>query len=427
MFKNFKLKIKNFVRHPLFSGSFLMIGGSMAINTLSYVYHLIVGRLLGPIEYGILASVFSIFYIVSVVPLSSSIAIVKFISSAKNLKEVAQIYKGINDFIIKLAIILAVVVILVSLPVSKFLNIPSPVPIMILAPILFFSLLTLVNQSTAQGLLKFIGVVGPNFTSNFTKLALGVVFIAIGLSVPGAMLAIAIGSLLAYVFSLVIIKKKITKLPQKSKFDLKPFFKYTFPALLQALAFTSLFTVDVILVKHFLPDFDAGLYASLSTSGKIIYFTVTPIAGVMFPIVSKRHSAGESYKKIFLTALAFSIVLSLGVDAVYYFFPKTAISILFGSKYLEASSELILMGIFITFYSLNYFLVNYFLAFGKIKVVLLPIVAAILQIIGIFFFWHDNITQVLVICITLMILVFVGLSAILVYGEKTSIGHSTSL
>ena len=399
----------------------------MVINVISYVYHLIVGRLLGPVEYGILASVFSVFYIVSVVPLSSSIAIVKFISSAKNLKEVTQIYEGINSFVLKLAIVLTVVMLLVSAPLSKFLNIPSSLPLMMLAPVIFFSLLTLVNQSTAQGLFKFMGVVGPSFASNFIKLVLGVVFIMLGLAVPGAMLAIVIGAILTYIYSLVIVKKEITTLPKRTKFDLGPFLKYALPALMQALAFTSLFTVDVILVKHFLPDFEAGLYASLSTSGKIIYFAVTPIAGVMFPIVAKRHVSGESYKKILLISLVAVIGLAVGIDAIYYFFPKIAISILFGTKYLGASGELILMGLFMTFYSINYFLVNYFLAFGKVKVVALPITAAILQIILIFFFWHSNIAQVLTVCISLMVLVFIGLSAILAYGKKTTFSYSAGI
>ena len=39
---------------------------------------------------------------------------------------------------------------------------------------------------------------------------------------------------------------------------------------IQALAFTSFFTTDLILVKHFFPPFEAGIYAALSTLGKII-------------------------------------------------------------------------------------------------------------------------------------------------------------
>lgn len=412
-----KTKFNAIVKHPLFSGSFLMIGGSMAINALSYIYHLVVGRLLGPEEYGVLASVFSIFYILSVVPLSSSIAIVKFIASSKKDSEVAETYKGINDFVLKLAIGMAVSILILAVPVSQFLRIQNPISVMILSPIVFFSLLTLVNQSTSQGLLRFIGVVGPNFISNSIKLLLGVGLILLGLAVPGAMLAILVGSAMAYLYSLFVIRRSLRNFKGEGKFNMKPFFKFAFPVLLQAFAFTALFTVDVILVKHFLPEFEAGLYASLSTSGKIIYFAVTPIAGVMFPVVSKKYAANESYRKIFLLSLMGVLVIALGIDLIYFFFPTAAISLLFGSKYISAAGSLILMGIFMTFYSVDYFLVNYFLALGKTKVVALPIIAAVLQAILIWFMFHTTINSVLQVSIVIMLTLFVLLSSILVYGQ----------
>lgn len=408
--------IKKLISHPLFSGSFLMIGGSMAINSLSYIYHLAIGRLLGPEEYGVLASVFSILYIASIVPLSSSIAIVKFIAASKNQKEIAKTYKGINQFVLKMAIVLSILMLVISVPVSKFLHISNPISIILLSPIVFFSLITLVNQSTSQGLLKFMPVVGSNFIINFVKLVLGVGFILVGLLVPGAILGILVAFVLAYIYSFLTIKKSIINYSGVGKFDLKPFLKYALPVLLQALAFTSLFTVDIILVKHFLPEFDAGLYASLSTSGKIIYFAATPIASVMFPMVTKKHSAKETYKKIFLMTFAATAILAIGVDLVYYLFPKEAISILFGSKYISASGSLILMGLFMTFYSLDYFLVNYFLAIGKVKVVIAPIVAAISQAVLITF-WHTNINQVLNISIVVMLVLFIFLSSIIGYEE----------
>lgn len=80
--------IKNLLKHPLFSGSFVMIAGSMAINVVNYIYHLLMGRILGPVDYGTLASVYSLLYIVTIIPTSASVSIVKFISSAKDKREV---------------------------------------------------------------------------------------------------------------------------------------------------------------------------------------------------------------------------------------------------------------------------------------------------------------------------------------------------
>ena len=89
---------------PLFSGSVVMIGGSMLANAVNYLYHLIMGRVLGPVDYGVLASVFAILYVISVIPVSTSFAIVKFISSTKNKRELWGVYVAIKRFVFALAI-----------------------------------------------------------------------------------------------------------------------------------------------------------------------------------------------------------------------------------------------------------------------------------------------------------------------------------
>ena len=154
-----------------------MIGGGMVINVINYAYHLIVGRLLGPVDYGILASLFSILYIVGIVPTSTSVAIVKFISAGKNDKDVAAIYKTLNGLVFKIATVLAILTVIASPLIANFLHIDNIFLVVLIAPILFFALTTLVNQATSQGLLKFMGFVLPSFISSLGKLLFGVLFI----------------------------------------------------------------------------------------------------------------------------------------------------------------------------------------------------------------------------------------------------------
>lgn len=173
-------KIKDFLKHPLFSGSAIMIGGSLLANAFNYVYHLIMGRMLGPAMYGVLASIFSVLYIVSVVPMSTSFAIVKFISSAKDKKERIIVYESIKKFIFQIAIIISVLIFLLSPYIANFLHIEKVSNIRYISIIVFFSLITLVNQASSQGVLKFFGVIVPTLISSLTKLLLGIVFVIMG-------------------------------------------------------------------------------------------------------------------------------------------------------------------------------------------------------------------------------------------------------
>ena len=53
---NFKFQISNYVKHPLFSGSAVMIVGTNFANFLAYLYHLVLARMLGPSAYSDLAA-----------------------------------------------------------------------------------------------------------------------------------------------------------------------------------------------------------------------------------------------------------------------------------------------------------------------------------------------------------------------------------
>ncbi|MBL7036455.1 oligosaccharide flippase family protein [Candidatus Microgenomates bacterium] len=416
--KHHTLKV---IKHPLFSGSVIMFVGNMGANGINYVYHLVMGRMLGPVNYGVLASLYSIMYLVSIIPSSASVSIVKFVSSAKN-SELYSVYTSIKKLIFKLAIVLAVLMFVMSPSISRFLHIENVSSVALIAPVLFFSLVTLVNQSTSQGFLKFLGFVIPALISSLAKLLIGVGLILLGWSVFGVMLAIVIGAILAYFYSQKFIKKHIK--PGKTKdVDLKPFLKYSGPVLLQSLAFTSIFTIDVVLVKHFLDPFSAGIYAAISTLGKIIFFATSPVTSTMFPVVSKRRASNQSYSKIFLASLLITASIALVITAFYWLFPELAIGVLYGKDYLSAKTDLVWMGAFMLFYTLSNLLVNFFLSIGKVRIVFVPLLAALAQV-GLIWLYHGSITQVIQISLCVTFAMFICLATYtgynLVYETKNN-------
>jgi O-antigen/teichoic acid export membrane protein len=245
---------------------------------------------------------------------------------------------------------------------------------------------------------------------------LGLVLVWIGFSVLGAMWAVVIAALVSYLVSRKMIVAYIDTKANPNNYHLKSFYKYSIPVLIQAFALTSFFTIDVILVKHFFSPFDAGIYAALSTLGKIVFFASSPITAVMFPIVSGRYTKGEKYKKILLASIGATVLISFGVVFLYFLFPNIAIGALYGKSYLSASSNLVWMGLFIAFYTVSYLLTNFFLSIGKTNIVYVPLIAAILQISGIWI-WHNSLLGVIQISLTIMVMVCLTLLGYLRYNS----------
>src|SRR5258708_33458735 len=107
-------KIKLFLSHPIISGSMVLVIGSMAANIVNLIYQVGMGKILEPSDYGVLLSLYSILYILSIVPSSSSVSIVKFIASAKDEKERSGVYHSVKKLVFYVATGGKILVVLIS-------------------------------------------------------------------------------------------------------------------------------------------------------------------------------------------------------------------------------------------------------------------------------------------------------------------------
>lgn len=411
-----KKLINNFVSNPLFSGSAIMIIGSNSASGLNYLYHFISAKLLvEPTLYGELASLISLIGILGIIPGALSLVIVKEISSLKDESEISNLIRWFKAKIFVGALIFSTLIFIFFPFIESFLNINKGSYLIIVSLFVFFSLQSVFNRSILQGLLKFKEFVASILFENGVKLILTIFLIYIGFKVEGAMVAFLIAGFLGWLLTNIFLKDKKIIHSDFSP-NVKSMLRFAVPVIIQSATITSLYTTDVLLVKHFFSSHDAGIYASLSTLGKIIFFATGPISTVMFPLVSKRKSSGEPFNKIFIYSFILTALFSTFSVFIYWLFPDVVIRLLYGAAYLEARSLVVWFGIFISLFSLSSLLINYNLSLGKIKVTLLPLFAAAIQIIMIVLFHQTLFTVILTSTIVTALL----LISLLIYSSYES-------
>lgn len=388
-----------------------MIVGSNLINFLNYLYHLIIGRLLGPANYGELAALISLMGLLSIIPSSTNLVIVKYISSAKTDEEVTALISWLKGKIIKVSLIFFIILVVLSPLIASFLHVSKIIYLLLFALTFLVGFQSLFYRAILQGLLKFKEMIFSILAENSVKLLASIILIYLGFRVGGAVAAFLIAAFLGWSITVFYLKVK-TKDGIKGQPDIKSMAAFAIPVIVQSFAVTSLYSSDVLLVKHFFSSHDAGIYASLSTLGKIIFFAAGPIGAVMFPLVSQRNAKGGNYKKVFKFSFIFTLITSFIILAIYWLFPQAAIRALYGSSYLEAVNLLFYFGIFITFFTLSALVINYGLSLGKVKVVFFPLIAALAQIIMIWFY-HTSLYSVILISAVIAALL---LLALLIYS-----------
>lgn len=381
--------------HPLLSGSVVMIFGTNFVNILNYLYHLIMGRLLGPSFYGELAALFSLVGILGIVTLALNTVIVKYISSTSGDFERKGLIRWFTKKILVFSLVLFVLVVILSPFIASFLKIDNPLLVFFVGVVAVFSLLMVVNKAVLQGLLRFNETVVIVLTENGLKLILGVALVYLGFSVGGAMLGLTIGAILGWLLSKSFLKGLAGSKEEISP-DGKSILSYFIPVFLQAVAVTSLYSTDLILVKHFFNPHDAGIYAATSTLGKIIFFGASPVSLVMFPLVSARFAKGQSYRKIFFASFFTTVLISTVALLIFKLIPGIVITSLYGVAYLQAVDLLLGFGIFMVFFTLSVFLINFGLSLKRTKIVIFPLLASIAQAIGIWLYHGDLNSVVLV-------------------------------
>lgn len=411
-----KKTIQTIIDNPLFSGSTIMIVGSTAVSFLNYLFHLVLGRMLGPANYGEFAAVISLIVLLGIIPGSLNMVVIKHISIAKDETEVASLIHWFKTKILLASLIFSLIILVASPMISSFLKIDKGYYLILVAVSFFFSIQSLLNRSILQGLLKFKEMIVSLLLENGAKLLLSIVLIYLGFQVGGVITAFVLSIIIGWYITDIYLKNH-NKQDSKQKIDIKKILLFSFPVLIQTVSITSIYSSDVILVKHFFLSHDAGIYAALSTLGKIIFFGAGPIGAVMFPLVSKRHAAGQQYKKIFLYSFLATLFLSVCIITIYFLFPAIAIQLLYGSAYLEASRLLVWFGLFISLFTLSSLLVNYCLSLGQTRVVVLPLFAAILQIILILLF-HKTLYAVIIVSTIISALLLTSLLIYSSYGKR---------
>ena len=379
----------------------------------NYLYHFLMGRMLGVALYGALESIISALYILSVPTLTMTLVIVKFVSSHKGKGEhelVQSLYSfAASKLLFYGAIVLGVLVIASPL-IQSFLHLPS-LSLAFLLPVSFFiNLFYFLNKSILQGLSSFFKFSVLNFTEAIVKILFAVSLVYLGFRVEGAygaiVLSIAVALFVSYFYLKGVVKIGLNR---KAKYvHTGDLLKFALPTFITSLALTSLFTIDVILARHFFPGVESGFYSALSILGKIVYFAVSPIVLVLFPMISEHHARGESYQRLLVLGIVFTFLISGFITLVYFLTPSFMVLTLFGDKYLAITNMLGIFAVFVALLSLAGLLANFYLSIHKTTPSYIVAAGAILQIIFIFIY-HKTLSEIIWVSLIATFLLLISL------------------
>ena len=389
-------------------GVVLLFIASNLVNFLNYIYNLIVARMLGPAEFSLFTSLFAIFMITSSLISTIQTVTAKYTSTffAENdYKSVSNFFLDSFKKISLICLFFVIIFILASKQIALFLNTISTIPIIALGSIVIISIFVSISRGTLQGLQNFFHLSLNLIIDAILRLVIGILLVYLGFKTSGAIGSSSISGFIAILISFIPLSFIFKNRSETKDINFFEVYKYSVPVLIASVCFFMLISFDIVLVKHFFNEMNAGQYSAAATMGKIVIFIPAAIGLVMFPKVAEYHKKNLNSIDILKKSLFITLILCGGVTILYFLFPNFLIRVMFGKVYEDSAYLIKYLGIAMTFFSLNNILILYNLSIEKFKFLLPTIFFTILQIILIYLF-HNSLVQVILILVINSIILF---------------------
>jgi O-antigen/teichoic acid export membrane protein len=326
------------------AGIFLL--GSALGRGLVYLSKVIIGRRLGPDEFGVFNLGFAILMFVSVVTLLGlQEGVPTFISRFRVKGELEKI-KGVLFFSAKIVMLSSLVFVILIYMLSSFLSIEIfndvrliPVLKIFAITIPFFSLsLLLLSYLRGFKLIKYM-VYSRNLFGNISLILLLIIFFTLNYGLYGAILAHLIQYIIILLFAIYFLFKS-GYFPSK-KLKIIPVSKELIVFSLPLTGSGSLerlrMWIDTLLIGFFLSSSQVGLFNYALIIAIVLVVITASFIVILLPINSELYANNnlKEMSRLYYTVSKWLFFLLFPIFLIMFFFPGTIISVLFGPQYTQ--------------------------------------------------------------------------------------------
>jgi len=396
------------LKSQLLGGSLTLLAGSGLVGVTNLIYNVATARLLGPTGFAHATAVYTLLMLLSAITLSFQVVCAKYVAKTSSPDEKASVFASLHQRAWLAGIAIGLLLFLGKHLLTRYLNLPDPVLISLLALGIAFYVPLGVRRGYIQGVHAF-GPLALNFMlEGVVRLVGAFILIALGLGVQGAVLASVLAVIVAYFAALPS--------PSVTSFHWRGI-SVPFLEGLQAIIFFSGQTVinnfDIVLVKHFFPPDEAGIYAAVALVGRLVNMCAWSVVNTMFPVSAGAGGDEREGSSVLFTSLSLVLLILAVLIGGLRMIPNFLWKILFGAHfelthYGGLAGLLILYAITTGIYSLSSVIITYEMSRKIANTSWMQLAFSAALALGIYIF-HQTLHQVIVVQLLLMIVLLIVL------------------
>jgi O-antigen/teichoic acid export membrane protein len=355
---------KKYLKNLLLTTAF---GG--LIGFINYLFNIFIARYTNDSIFALYSTAIGLIYLIQIPFISIQNILTKGVGETKKgdiskLKYRSIISFGLIGLVLSLLFFFLIPVVTTQEQISTQL----------ILPLSFTLLLTFISPISRGIILGKERIILFNliwFLETVFRFVIGIVGIRMGGNIDILILASAIPSFLSFLITLPFLKSKDDE-SESIKIDYKGVFLMTISFLL----LSAPYTLDLILTPQNLK----AEYGALSLIGKIVYFSCTTVAVVLFARLSNQKSHREKMKTLTLTVVA-TLVIGVAMSIFIYIFRDLILDFAYDGKYLDISKYFLTFGLVMAAYAIVYMFANFFFSKDSYGYMLVLLFVAFLQIV----------------------------------------------
>lgn len=411
----------------LLNGSMIMLLGTALVSLINFGYNVVVAQMLGPAQFGHTSAAVTLLMLASAITLSFQLVCAKFVARNEGAAARSAVYGRLMSRAWVVGIGLALLMLLSSGIISNYLRMPTRWIVIALACGIAVYVPLGVKRGGMQGSctfpklawnfvlessVKFAGAVAVIFlVKDYTPVGPWVERVLGPAAASNAAVIGAVAAISLAIFAAYFVPRTNRELRSQPGDCVPANAREGMQATIFFVGQVIINNIDILLVKHYFPPREAGLYAAVALVGRVLYFASWSLVSTMFPISAAAATRQERQKS--LSVLVFPLLCVLGMAVAFIVgldvFAPTVIRIVFGSGFQEAQPLLSLYAAATGAYALSVVLMAFEMSRKIANTGWLQLLFSGLVVIGIGMF-HGSLRQVIVVQIVLMGLLFAAVS-----------------
>jgi hypothetical protein len=315
------------LRGHVVRGSAILLVSTGLVAATNLLYNLLLARMLGASSFGHASALYTLLMLMAAITLSFQIITSKFIARNSDVVVRAQIYATMLRRAWQVGLGVAVLISAASFYLTSYFNLPQQHDLILLAIAVGIYIPLGVRRGRMQGCYSFLGLAVNVVVEVAVKMGGALLFLHYGLGVTGVMIAILLSIVAAY-----LVGQPGAEYRAKAGLVKITHFGEGMQAVLYFIGQVILSNLDILLVKHFFPPSQAGIYAAIALVGRVVFMLSWSVVSSMFP-VSASNTERQGGRSVLYTGLLLVGSLTTMFIALVAVAPEAVWAVLLGKAF----------------------------------------------------------------------------------------------